>query len=339
MTCTITLQPSGRIFSAESGETILEAALQQNVGLPYGCRNGACGACKAQVQTGEVDHGAAQAHALTDDEKSQGKTLLCCAKAKSDLVVACKEIGGGTDFPAKTFPSRVEEITRLAPDVIRLKLRLPSNERLQFHAGQYIDILLKDGQRRSFSMANAPHDDAFIELHIRHVPGGQFTEHVFTTLKARDILRLNGPHGSFYVREESSAPMILLAGGTGFAPIKAIVEHALHTGNERPIRLYWGARAAIDLYLPELGAQWAARHPNLRYVPVLSSPAADDVWTGRRGLVHEAVLAEHADLSGFQVYACGSSAMIEAAKSAFCAQRGLPDDAFFADAFTFAPPA
>lgn len=339
MTCMITLQPSGRNFSAETGETLLEAAMRQNIGLPYGCRNGACGACKSVVQAGEVDHGAAQAHALTNDEKVQGKTLLCCAKAKTDLVVACKEIGGATDFPARTFPSRVEALTRLAPDVIRLKLRLPTNERLQFHAGQYIDILMKDGQRRSFSMANAPHDDAFIELHIRHVPGGQFTEHVFNAMNPRDILRLNGPLGSFYVREDSTAPMILLAGGTGFAPIKAIVEHALHTGSKRPIWLYWGARAAADLYLPELGQKWVEQHPDLKYVPVLSAPAPADSWAGRTGLVHEAVLADHASLSGVQVYACGSPAMIDAAKLAFCNERGLPDDAFFADAFTFANPA
>ena len=335
MTHTVTLSPSGRSFQAEAGETLLEAGLRQGVGLPYGCRNGACGSCKSKIARGDVDLGSAEEHALPQAERHAGFALLCCATAQTDLTVECKEVGGGADFPVKTLPARVQEMTRLAPDVMRLRLRLPANERLQYRAGQYIDILLKDGRRRSFSMANAPHDDALLELHLRHVPGGAFTDQVFGAMKERDILRINGPHGSFFLRDDSTRPAILLAGGTGFAPIKAIVEHAIHAGPQQPMTLYWGARARVDLYLHELATEWAAKHEWLHYLPVLSEPGASDSWTGRTGFVHSAILDDFANLAAFDVYACGSPAMIDAARRSFCGERGLPAEQFFSDAFTF----
>ena len=331
----ITVQPSGRQFAAEAGETILDAALRQGFTMPYGCKDGACGSCKGKVLAGSVDHGKAQANALKDDEKAAGLTLFCCARPQSDLTLECKQLTSGADIPVKTLPARIEKLERLAPDVIEMHLRLPAAERLQFLAGQYIDILLKDGRRRSFSLANAPHDDAFLQLHIRHVPGGVFTDQVFSTMKLRDILRFNGPHGGFYLREDSPKPMILLAGGTGFAPIKAIVEHAIAEKCQRPMVIYWGAKARIDLYQNSLPERWAAENLNIRYVPVLSEPAADDHWAGRTGLVHRAVMADFPDLSGHQVYACGAPPMIDAARSDFVATCQLPEDEFFADAFSY----
>ena len=330
----ITVQPSGRQFEAGDDETLLDAALRQGLALPYGCKDGACGACKGKVLSGSVDHGKAQAHALKEDEKAAGLTLYCCAKAQSDLIIECKQLGRVGDLPVKTLPSRIEKLEKLAPDVIALHLKLPASERLQFLAGQYIDILLKNGKKRSFSLANAPHDDALLQLHIRHVPDGLFTDQVFSTLKERDILRFNGPHGSFYLRDDSSKPMILLAGGTGFAPIKAIVEHAIAEKCSRPIHIYWGAKARADLYLPDLPASWAATYPNIHFVPVLSEALASDAWTGRSGLVHQAVTVDHPNLADFQVYACGSPGMIEAAKRDFMA-AGLPEEEFFADIFSF----
>ena len=334
MSYQITVQPSGRAFAAEANETLLEAALRQGLTMPYGCKDGACGACKGKVVSGTVDHGKSQEHALKDEEKAAGLTLYCCASAQSDLVIECRQLGSASDIPVKTLPSRIEKLEKLAPDVIDMHLRLPANERLQFWAGQYIDVLLKDGKKRSYSLANAPHDDAVLQLHIRHVPGGLFTEQVFSTLKVRDILRFNGPHGTFYLREDSKKPMILLAGGTGFAPIKAIVEHAIAEKCERPMFIYWGAKARIDLYQNALPEKWAAEQANIKYIPVLSEPAADDAWTGRTGFVHQAVLADFPDLSGYQVYACGAPVMIDAAKRDFMAQ-GMPEEEFFADAFTF----
>jgi CDP-4-dehydro-6-deoxyglucose reductase len=334
MSFQITVQPSGRQFAAEGDETILEAALRHGLTLPYGCKDGACGSCKGKVVTGSIDHGKGQA--LKDEEKAAGMALFCCARAQSDLVIESRQITAAGDIPVKTLPARIEKLERLAPDVIALHLKLPASERLQFLAGQYIDILMKDGRKRSFSLANAPHDDALLQLHIRHVPGGAFTDHVFAAMKVKDILRFNGPHGGFFLREESDKPMILLAGGTGFAPLKAIVEHAITEDCRREMVIYWGARARIDLYMDDLPRAWAAAHPNIRYVPVLSEPAADDAWGGRSGLVHQAVMADFPDLSGHQVYACGAPGMIDAARHDFTTACRLPEEEFFADAFTFA---
>lgn len=332
----ITVEPSGRQFEVETGNTILRAALTAGIALPYGCRNGVCGLCKGRVIAGRVDRGLYSEGALSEAELAQGYALFCCARPLSDLVVASREAEAARDMPPKSLPARVQEMTLLAPDVMRIRLRLPANERLQFRAGQYVDILLKDGCRRSFSLANAPHSDALLELHVRRVPGGRFTVHVFETMRERDILRLEGPHGAFYLREDGIKPAILLAGGTGFAPIKSLVEHAFQQKPERSMRLYWGARDRAGLYLHEMAAGWADGHPAFGYVPVLSEPAKSDDWRGRTGLVHQAVMADYPDLSGHQVYACGTSAMIEAARNDLTDARGLKRENFFADSFTFA---
>jgi CDP-4-dehydro-6-deoxyglucose reductase, E3 len=330
----ITIQPSGHTCVAEEGVPILRAALDAGLILPYGCRNGACGACKGKLIEGEIDYGYAQASALSEEDKAQGLALFCCARPLSDIVIESRELVADSDYPVRTLPARVQKMERLAPDVMALFLKLPTNERLLFLAGQYIEILQKDGKRRAFSLANAPHDDELLQLHVRLVPGGQFTEHVFGAMKERDILRFEGPHGDFYLREGSAKPIILLAGGTGFAPIKAIVEHALHHRMERNMTLYWGARDRAGLYLPELPRQWAAEHPHFHYVPVTEAPS-DDGDGGRLGLVHLAVLEDFPDLSDHQVYACGASAMIDAARRDFVA-NGLPEEEFFADVFSFA---
>ena len=330
----VTVLPSRHRFSCEADETILDAALRQGVNLPYGCRDGGCGACRAKVASGQVDHGAARAGVLSAAERDEGMALLCCASARSDLLIAGRELSAAQRLPAKTLPARIERLERMAPDVMLMELKLPASERLQFLAGQYIEILLKDGRRRAFSLANAPHDAARLQLHVRHLPGGAFTEQVFTTLKERDILRFNGPHGSFFVREDSDRPLLLVCGGTGFAPIKAIVEHLIVARCTRPMAVYWGGRTRADLYLLELAESWA--QAGVRFVPVLSDAAPGDAWRGRRGLVHHAAMQDYPDLSGHQVYVCGSPAMVAAARRDFVAQCALPADEFFADAFELA---
>lgn len=332
MSYQITLQPSGHTFAANPDETLLDAALRQGMLVPYGCRNGACGACKGTVVSGTVEAGKTP---LTEADRAAGQILFCSTRATSDLVVHCAEARANTDIPIKTLPARVEKMQKLAPDVMVLWLRLPATERLQFLAGQYIDILLKDGKRRSFSLANAPENDGLLELHIREVPGGLFTGQVFSTMKERDILRFNGPHGTFYLREDSPKPIVMIAGGTGFAPVKALVEHALKENVQRPIAIYWGARDRAGLYQHELPHRWASEHAHVSYVPVLSEPAADDHWQGRTGFVHQAVLADFPDLSGHQVYVCGSPVMVEAVRRDLCGQAGLPAEELFADAFSF----
>ncbi len=337
MTFTVTLQPSGRSFQVEREEPVLQAAIREGVGLPYGCKDGACGSCKSRLVEGRVIHGAHQQKALSTEEESAGLMLTCCAAAQTDLVIEARNVVGAGDFPPRKMPCRVTSLERPAPDVAILRLQLPANEVFRYRAGQYVEFILRDGSRRSYSMANAAHTQAEspgIELHIRHMPGGKFTDHVFGAMQAREILRLEGPFGSFFLREDSTRPMVLLASGTGFAPLKAIIEHLEHTHSERPAVLYWGCRIRADLYLHDWAEQAATRLPWLRFIPVLSDAQEADAWSGRTGLVHEAVMADLPDLSGHQVYACGAPMMVESARRDLVARCGLPADEFHADAFT-----
>jgi CDP-4-dehydro-6-deoxyglucose reductase, E3 len=332
----VTVQPSGQSFDVEESESVLTAALRQGVMLPYGCKNGACGSCKGKIVSGTVDYGHYHARVLTEDERAHGKALFCQARPLGELVIECRTIGAAKDIAVRLLPCRVQKLDKVADDVVIAQLKLPANERLQFLAGQYIDFLLKGGERRSFSMANPPHADELIELHIRHVPGGSFTDHVFAKMKERDILRLEGPLGSFFLREDSIKPMVFVASGTGFAPIKSIIESALHRKVERPMVLYWGGRRPKDLYLNALAQKWALEHRHFRYVPVASEARPEDAWSGRSGFVHRAVMQDLPDLSGYQVYACGVPAMVDAARKDFITQCQLPEDEFYADSFTTA---
>lgn len=331
---TVIIQPSGRSFTVPAGETVLAAGIQQGIGLPYGCRDGACGSCKCQLLSGTVIHSPHHPNALSAQEESSGWVLTCCASAQSDLVLESRQVTEVGAFPIKKIPTRVTTMTRLSPDVIGLQLQLPANDQFGFRAGQYIEIMLRDGARRSYSMANAPHHGGGLELHIRHMPGGKFTDHVFGGMKEKEILRVEGPYGSFFLREDCDKPIILLASGTGFAPIKALLEHLQHLQSRRSLALYWGGRRPADLYMDAWVQQQLQVMPTLRYVPVVSDALAQDLWTGRSGFVHQAVLADQPDLSQHQVYACGAPIVVESARQDFCAQGKLPAHEFFADAFT-----
>ena len=333
----ITVQPSGRTFSANAGESLLAAAIRAGVGLPYGCKDGACGSCKCQKLEGEVVHGPHQAKALSEAEAQAGWVLTCCGVAQSNVVLESRQVTDESAFPIKKMPVRVAALEKKSPDVMQVRLQLPANDTFRYHAGQYIEFILRDGARRAYSMANAPHTQAQspgVELHIRHMPGGRFTDHVFGALKEKDILRVEGPYGSFFLREDVDKPLILLASGTGFAPLKALIEHLQFLGSTRPATLYWGGRRPQGLYLGSWVRGRLADMPHLRYVPVVSDALPEDGWSGRTGFVHQAVLDDFADLSGHQVYACGAPIVVESARAAYTAQRGLPPEEFFADAFT-----
>jgi CDP-4-dehydro-6-deoxyglucose reductase len=335
----ITVQPSGRTFSAQSDETLLAAGLRQGIGMPYGCKDGACGSCKCKKISGEVTHGNHQEKALSAAEEANGFVLTCCATAHSDVVLESRQVTEEGAFPIKKMPVRVLSLEKKSDDVMVVKLQLPANDVMQFHAGQYVDFLLRDGDRRSYSMANAPHTlvagSPAIELHIRHMPGGKFTDHVFGVMKEKEIQRIEGPQGSFYLREDSNKPIVLLASGTGFAPIKAILEHMQHKGISRPTRLYWGGRRPGDLYLNDWVQAQLSSMPNLSYVPVVSDALPQDGWTGRTGFVHLAVLQDTPHLSGYEVYACGAPIVVDSARADYT-QAGLSNDDFYADAFTSA---
>jgi CDP-4-dehydro-6-deoxyglucose reductase, E3 len=336
----ITLQPGGHQFECAADESILTAALRAGYLIPYGCKNGACGSCKGVLQSGEVSYGHYQTSTLTEIERIQGKTLFCAARPQTDVVVEARDVRKTGDIVVKTMPCRIEHLDRVTDDVMIVRFKLPSSERLAFHAGQYIEFIMKDGTRRSFSLANAPHDDALMELHIRHTPGGMFTDRLFgvtSPIKVREILRFEGPQGSFFLREDSAKPIVFLASGTGFAPIKSIVEHMIATGNKRKAVIYWGGRRPRDLYLNHLAVSWAAKyHDQFSYVPVVSDATAEDAWTGRAGFVHRAVMQDFPDLSQHQVYACGAPIVVDSARAEFVAKCHLDEKDFFADSFTLA---
>jgi CDP-4-dehydro-6-deoxyglucose reductase len=331
----VTIQPSGHEFQVADNESVLDAALREKGSvLPYGCRNGTCGSCMGTILSGKVSYPNGRPAGLSEREQAEGKALLCQARPRSDLLIEAREVKGGADIAVKILPCRVERRELLAPDVMRLYLKLPNTERLQFLAGQYVDILLADGRRRGFSLANPPHADDLLELHVRHVPGGFFTGFVFERMKDKALLRFQGPLGTFFLREDSPRPIILIGGGTGFAPLKGMLEHVFHIELDRPLHLYWGARAKVDLYLDELPRRWEGEYPNFRYTPVLSEPRLEDGWMGCTGWVHEAVAADYPELSGYDVYMSGPPPMIEAAKPVFAA-RGLPMEQLFYDSFDF----
>ncbi|MDY0308518.1 MAG: CDP-6-deoxy-delta-3,4-glucoseen reductase [Castellaniella sp.] len=340
MSFKVTVLPAGREFLVEPGQTVLDAALAAGIVLPYSCRNGTCSTCQGRVVSGEYDAGQAPARILDAADLAQGHTLLCQARPNSDLLIEAREVRMADDIVVRKMPVRVLSLDPLAPDVMEISLQLPSAEAFRFQPGQYLEFILKDGSRRSYSMACGQLEDHRLRLHVRHMPGGLFTSRVFGVgaepLKPRDILRIEGPLGSFFLDPDDSRPIVFLASGTGFAPIQAMVEGMLARGDTRPATLYWGGRRPADLYRQDLALGWQDRLPGFRYVPVLSEAAPDDGWEGRTGWVHLAVMADLPDLSGHQVYACGNPAMVEAARRDFIEQCGLAPEAFHADAFTSA---
>ncbi|MBB5217048.1 CDP-6-deoxy-delta-3,4-glucoseen reductase [Parapusillimonas granuli] len=338
MSFKVTVQPSNHAFTVEDGQSVLDAALAAGIVLPYSCRNGACSTCKGKVLEGSFDAGDSPAHVLAPEELEQGYTLFCQAKPTSDMVIEAREIRMASDIQIRKMPARVMAIEDAASDVKIIKLQLPAADPFRYYAGQYLEFILKDGRRRSYSMATIPNENNLVELHIRHTPGGVFTDHVFgagaTQMKPREILRVEGPLGSFFLREESGKPIVFLASGTGFAPIKAIIERMMETGSTRKAVLYWGGRRPADLYMDALAREWETTLPDFTYVPVVSDALPEDGWTGRGGYVHQAVMQDLPDLSGHQVYACGAPVVVESARRDFVKLCGLPEEEFYADAFT-----
>ena len=335
MSFNITVQPSGRTYVAQADEALLAAAIRSGIGLPYGCKDGACGSCKCKKLEGTIVQGTHQLKALSLEEAANGFILTCCATALTDVVIESRNVTDESAFPIKKMPTRVASLNKASHDVMLLRLQLPAADVFKYHAGQYVEFMLRDGARRAYSMANAPHtqlENPGLDLHIRHTPGGKFTDHVFSAMKEKEILRVEGPFGSFYLREESTKPMVFLASGTGFAPIMAIIEHMQFKGITRPAVLYWGGRRPADLYMHDWVLAKVAEMPNLTYIPVVSDALPEDAWGGRTGFVHNAVLQDLFDLSGHQVYACGAPIVVDSAQAAYIA-AGLPADEFFADSF------
>jgi CDP-4-dehydro-6-deoxyglucose reductase, E3 len=359
----VRIEPHARTLRLSAGQPVLEAALAAGLNLPHSCKSGHCGSCRARLLAGEIRYPNGRPLGITAEEEQKGYVLLCQARARSDLVVEARLIASVADVEIKTLPCRIARLTPLAPDVMQVMLRLPAVERLRFHAGQYLDVLLESGRRRSFSIASPPHDSELLELHVRRVGGGGFTERLFggapaaqdTTAAAAaaapvaaaavapmplvpgSLLRIEGPVGQFSYRE-GSRPVLMIAGGTGFAPLKSMLRHVLETGIRRDTHLYWGARHLRDVYEEALVLEWLRRYPQLKFTAVLSAADAAEAPHARVGWVHEAVLADHPDLAGFEVYAAGPPAMIEAIRADF-PRHGLPPERLYFDSFDYAPDA
>jgi len=331
----VLVHPDNRFIRVREGESVLDAALRDGIAMPFDCRNGGCGECRGRVLHGTFDAGPAQAGVLSAQELAQGGALMCCATPRSDLEIEYQPRQAFQPLPPQVRTARVAALERIAPTVMRVQLEVEGGA-VRFYPGQYINILLDSGERRAFSFATAPHAKGPLELHVRLVPGGRYTTYVFESMKLGETVRFEGPLGAFFLREDGEKPMIFVAGATGFAPVKSMLEHAFHRGVRRRMVLYWGTRHPEDLYLRETAERWAREHDNFSFVPVISDPQPGDGWTGRTGLVHEAILADFPDLSGHQVYACGSVAMVEAATPAF-REHGMAQEDCFSDAFRLAP--
>jgi len=334
----VTLVPTGQSFAAECHEPVLSAALRAGLNLPHSCKGGHCASCRARILSGSVEYPGELPAGITQDEAREGYALLCQARARTDLSVETREVRPAPDVEVKSLPCRIERMERVASDVMAVILRLPAVEDLHFRPGQYLDVMLSEGRRRSFSIASAPADGRSMELHVRRASSSGFTGQLFDSLRPGTLLRIEGPLGQFWLRTESPRPPLMIGGGTGYAPLRAMLRQLIATGDRRPVTLYWGARCEADLYEHRWLAELEGNRPGFAYRPVLSDPlqGAPTTWQGRRGLVHEAVLADHPDLSGFDVYASGPPAMIEAIRSGFIG-HGLPREQLFFDSFDYAP--
>ena len=339
----VRIEPHGRTLRVTPGQPILQAALSAGLNLPHSCKSGHCGSCRARLLAGAIHYPDGPPLGITAEEVGRGDILLCQARADSDLTVRARLIASVADVEIKTLPCRIARLTPLAPDVMQLWLRLPAVERLRFHPGQYLDVLLENGRRRSFSIASPPHDSEALELHVRRVNGGGFSERLFGaaagvgSLGTGALLRIEGPIGQFSYRE-GLGPVLMVAGGTGFAPLKSMLRHMLETGIRRDLHLYWGARHTQDVYEEALVLEWVRRHPQLKFTAVLSEASAAEAAHHRAGWVHEAVLADYPDLARFEVYAAGPPAMIEAMRTHF-PRHGLSTQRLYFDSFDYAPDA
>jgi NAD(P)H-flavin reductase/ferredoxin len=325
MTYEISVEDADVTFSCNEGETILAAAERAGYTMPYSCRKGVCSSCQGWLNDGLVRQRSREMKGPI------GNVLFCTATPKSDLTIRPRRIQRYDPLARKSITARVFRLSRPTDDVAVLQLRFPASIRAKFKAGQYLRVRMPDGDERSFSMANAPQESDGVQLHIRHVPGGVFSEKVLASLQLNDRLEIEVPFGDFHIREEDQARYVFLATGTGFAPLRSMIDDMIRRRLSRKVRFYWGGHSEADLYLADVCKKWAERHPWFSFVPVLSAPDAN--WTGRSGLVHAAVLADIPDLSGWDVYACGNPMMIQAARDEFRSRGNLPEDRFFADAF------
>ncbi len=335
----VTIVPTGESFAADAGEPVLTAALRAGLNLPHSCKGGHCASCRARLLAGETAYPTRHLPAgITEEEAADRYVLLCQAQAVTDITIETREMRPAAEIEVKSLPSRIERMERLADDVMAVFLKLPAVEDLHYRAGQYIDFIVSGGRRRSFSLASAPADGKLLEVHVRRASSSGFTGQLFDTMRAGTLLRVEGPLGQFWFRGDSPRHAVMIGGGTGYAPLRAMLRQLLAVGDRRPLTLYWGARTTRDLYEHNWLSHIAGIRPGFQYRPVLSEPDVEaEPWAGRAGLVHEAALADLGDnLAQYDVYASGPPAMVEAIRHTFV-ERGLPRAQLFFDSFDYAP--
>lgn len=326
----VLIEPSGHQFSVKVNETVLDAALRQGYQFPHECMSGTCGTCRGRLIEGHVEYDDDYLTGLTDEEREAGFALFCSARPASDLIIYIEGVVGPAQLPIKKLSYTVKAINLLTNNIYQIVLQPPNDAHLIYRAGQYLEILQRDTSPKPFSIANAPlGDDKLIELHIRDLPNNPYTQELLTELKVDASVTVQGPYGQCILKKEPPYPLILMAGGVGFAPIKALIEQALATNFNQPMYLYWGVRTTADLYLYDLAERWQKHKPEFHYIPVVSS--TDNHWQGRNGLVHEAVLADHPTLDNFHIYLSGPTEMVYAAAHAFI-ERGCKRHFIYSDA-------
>lgn len=312
------IKPNGYNLNVTVGETVLAAALRQGYYFPHDCENGVCGTCKGRLLEGHVEYDEPILPGLTEEERETGYALFCSAKPTTDLSIQIDGVIGPEQLPLKKLTYTVEKLEQLTSTIYRAILSPPTNDSLEYRAGQYVELLHRDASPKPFSIANAPlSDDHQIELHIRYQPDNSYTAELLTEIQTSGQIRVKGPFGNCILRDEPAYPILFVAGGTGFAPLKAVIEQALSTGMQRPIYLYWGARTKEDFYMHDLAERWAKHVPNFHYIPVLSDKSEHANWQGRKGMVHEAVLQDHPYLAENHIYISGPTEMVFAACHAF----------------------
>jgi CDP-4-dehydro-6-deoxyglucose reductase, E3 len=330
------LANGAKSFAVAKDEAILTAALRAGVNLSHICRRGTCGACRASVEQGEVEQDLFRPTALSHRDGKSGYVLLCCSRALSNVVIDATEL----DRPRETsrrIPARVISLDRPTSDVAIVTLRTPPAENLDYVPGQYVGIVGDDGFARAFSIANAPRGDRSIDLHVGRVPDGAVTGHVHQRMQVGDVIQIETPQGLNHLPADDSKPLIAIVGGTGYAPIQAILEDWIARGVSKEVHLYWGSRAPSGFYALRSAEALVSRFPNSKFTPVVSDESSDDGWKGRRGLVHLAALADFPDLREAQVFVCGSPGMVDATERD-CLTAGLRAERLYADTFSIVRP-
>jgi CDP-4-dehydro-6-deoxyglucose reductase len=328
-TFVVKFEPSNVELPSDGESTVLDTALAAGFFPKHSCRRGDCRACETRVVSGTVRY----ATGVIPDGLKSDHCLTCLAIPTADVALDAPEVASVPGRRIVKVGARVTSVDRVSEDVAVVRVQTPTGGEFKFDPGQYLDVVLRDGARRSYSMANAPTEDGQVEWHIRAMPAGSFSQHVYQNLKARDLLRIEGPFGSFTLRD-TAAPLIFLASGTGYAPIASMMRAHGESLAKRGATFYWGGRREEDLYAMEEATAWADSAAGFKFVPVLSDSDVD--WQGRTGFVHEAVQKDHPDLSGFEVYACGNPLMIDAARHTFRTECGLVENNFFSDSFVTA---